>query len=226
MLNRKNKLENCNFQFTFRHIVILLTSSMLNMKNKLESCIFQFPILYRCPKGSAAMQPCPAGSYQPELQAGACEPCEAGSFCPLGATTTSACPPGYYCPRATRSALANACKPGTYSADSNLEQASECSPCEESFFCADHGAPAATGKCSAGYFCQNGAKHNQPAPGTKENGPCPVGKFCESRESAEECPEGTFGEVERAQSARQCSPCPPGFACPVRAEIAFCRRNR
>ena len=64
--------------------------------------------------GAAVQIPCPPGTFQRSVGSKSCDPCEDGSFCPLGAIEPQPCPPGYECKGATKHAYDSPCEPGKY----------------------------------------------------------------------------------------------------------------
>ena len=114
------------------------------------------------------------------------------------------------------------CSNGTYT-DSNttgLQGASECLPCETSYYCRS-GQLIAT--CAAGYYCKSGAKEDIPLttgnfsdcqPDDECAGPCPTGHYCEDGTMVPTpCPETTFRNVSGGEQINDCEPCTAGFMC-------------
>eukprot|EP00994_Dinema_validum_P000383 NODE_1071_length_1119_cov_117.414953_g820_i0.p1 GENE.NODE_1071_length_1119_cov_117.414953_g820_i0~~NODE_1071_length_1119_cov_117.414953_g820_i0.p1 ORF type:complete len:315 (-),score=41.32 NODE_1071_length_1119_cov_117.414953_g820_i0:16-960(-) len=67
------------------------------------------PFGFHCPVGSHKPVQCPSGYYQNEVGKGDCKPCPAGYYCDLDEkcsdsnyTQPHICPPGHYCPPATK----------------------------------------------------------------------------------------------------------------------------
>ena len=73
------------------------------------------------------MPSCDAGSYQDETNASSCKLCDAGDFCPAGASLK----------------LAPTCTPGTYANMSEADGEPECFECNPGFECAGGGRPPA-----------------------------------------------------------------------------------
>ncbi|ELR61474.1 hypothetical protein M91_11522, partial [Bos mutus] len=155
-----------------------------------------------CPEGSPEATPCPPGSFCATSEDGLTgAPCPPGTFC----QRAGPCPPGHYCPRG--SAMPQPCPPGTFSPHSKLSsefpcprgtyrpqrrgtQWSDCSPCEPGSYCPLPGLAAASGPCSAGFYCTKGASVPNPSDGTTGD-LCPLGHFC-------------------PQGSPRPTPCPPG----------------
>jgi hypothetical protein len=109
-----------------------------------------------CSPGALAPQLCLSGSYNPDAARSACSPCPSGALCTgFGLQNYSVCPQGSYCPLG--SAFPIACPIGTFSAQYNLGNASQCTPCLRGQYCESQGLTAPTGLCIQGFFCNAGA---------------------------------------------------------------------
>ena len=76
--------------------------------------------------------------------------CQAGYYCPDGSvqTTEVVCPDGAYCP--IGSAVPTDCPNGTYSNQTGLESASQCTACLEGYYCNGFGLTSVSGPCKEG----------------------------------------------------------------------------
>ena len=217
---------------------------------------------YYCPLGSdsATKFPCPAGTFSPATDltsAGDCSVCWEGHACPQasgGATPPLDCAAGHYCPGAPENAFDTdynyenyfgdratfpeefPCPPGTFTAATDLTQASECSPCDPGHFCSGGGS-AVSGDCAAGHYCPTNTTFatQYPCPaGTfsaatdltdgSECSACPEGSFCPAGSTAPSpCPAGTYTNVTNTRydypshtwGEGSCAVCPAGFRCPA-----------
>ena len=178
-----------------------------------------------CPQGTSYARPCTAGYACPTAGMSAVGPaCTAGYFCTLSATTVTPsggaqgggpCTPGYYCP--TGSVAMVPCPQGTYS-NANLNTVStQCTPCDDGYYCAQPAATTTTAQCYAGYYCQKvgGALVGFTVPN-------PSNKICSIGYS---CPLGTTQQVACSSSTYQdnagqatCKACPPGYYCSATAK--------
>ena len=177
---------------------------------------------HRCPEGSAAMQPCPAGSYADKDGMSKCEVCLAGKFCPQQSDRTDQpCGQGSYCPAGTGSPIP--CPPGTFGNDDNLESANDCQQCPEGYYCdpptdTTVGLTEYTTQCDAGYECIEGAVGATPMDGVTGI-LCPVGYYCPNTATPQlltakqPCPVGTYGNKAGAKEVGECQNCPAGFEC-------------
>lgn len=97
---------------------------------------------------SGSCTACPAGTYQPLDGQATCYACEAGYLCyegcnkqyPTDVTTDKGeiCPPGYYCPSGSPSAIA--CSAGYFSDISGKGDSSACNPCPAGSYGVDTGS--------------------------------------------------------------------------------------
>ena len=187
-----------------------------------------------CPVGSAEMLPCPAGSYQDELEMATCDPCPASYYCEQQTESPAVCPAGHYCPESTPSATSFPCPASTFSNRTGLALSSECTPslpgtaslsagliapsheCGAGHYC-NRGAATifptdgiSGDKCAAGYICLSGA--SSPGPSDYVTGyPAPPGSYAPPGSSAEiGCAPGTYTSSEASPS---CLACPAGSVC-------------
>lgn len=196
---------------------------------------------FYCPSGTGTVWGvCPLGSYgsqtgfYEESQCSACDggeycaltnltspngPCDAGFYCrsgsdsaqPSGLTAGDAgpCPVGHYCESGTQEPTA--CPIGTFSNETLLEAASDCTLCTPSYYCDATGLTMPVGLCNEGFYCSEGANSSSPPVATANGGPCPTGTFCLTGTSVPvNCPAGTYNDVEQMS---ECKACPEGYYC-------------
>ena len=144
---------------------------------------------YYSTAGSSAPIPCDAGYYAPGSAQSECWECPAGFYCPNQTTIEyTTCPSGFYCPNA--SYTPTACPLGTYSTEDGLGNSSDCTPCDEGYYCGTNALPAPTGQCSPGFWCTFGSTTAEPVD-QSFGGWCPVGHYCEiGTIQPEPCPAG------------------------------------
>jgi hypothetical protein len=148
------------------------------------------------------------------------QPCTAGSYCPLGSSSTI---------------NITLCPPGSYNPNTGGESADACKHCPAGKYCLE-GATTPSGDCPIGSYCL--AKTVSDTAGTScpagtyndyagaksvtECKICPMGYYCTGGStSAVLCPLGTFSdqvkvgmEVDDGVSgSRYCTPCPEGHMC-------------
>ena len=158
--------------------------------------------------------PCPPGTYEPRRGALECQLCPAGYFCAQGSTQPQLCPERGFCPPGSEAM--EVCPPGSYNANTGLEEQAQCVPCPTGFYCQDG---RLLGECDAGYFCYTGSASAQPAdPDDDErnysNGPCPLGHFClQGAQSPTVCSAGRIRATVGAREDADCEVCPAGFYC-------------
>lgn len=165
---------------------------------------------YFCPPGTVnpSQYSCPAGTFSDSVNLvshSGCTQCPAGYTCGVSTTTAQLqeCRLGYYCPNGTASGFDIPCPPGTFSANSLLGRAAECSICPPGSFCSG-GEITVSGPCSAGYVCPAGSM-------TPTQLPCPAGTFSSETDlfniaQCLECGAGFYCE----EAATQMTPCPAG----------------
>ncbi|KAK2847208.1 hypothetical protein Q5P01_010207 [Channa striata] len=173
-------------------------------------------LLRPCPKGHY----CPAGTSLPNEH-----PCPVGSFNSRQGTDSPAgctpCAAGQYCPSVGLSKPAGTtapivCPEGSWSNSSGLSWQEDCKPCVGGFYCDSVGLTKPRGRCSAGYYCLEGAVTPTPTDGTT-GGPCPESHYCpEGTVQPVPCDPGTYSAVTLAT---KCDVCVPGCAGSVTAAI-------
>ncbi|GMF22634.1 unnamed protein product [Phytophthora lilii] len=216
------------------------------------------PAGYYCPAGTAEVPvPCPVGTFSDAIRltnetgclectpgsfcasVGLLQPtglCAAGNFCPprsesaFGKTAdneTHVCPAGSYCPKGTY--LPIPCPVGTFSNETGLVEAADCTFCDEGSYCSDTGLIEPTGLCDAGYICKRNNTQSNPSSGIVKvvtnavdsaeltiyfgGQPCPTGSYCPKGSSSSIlCAEGSYINVT---SSPTCLACPPGYFCPL-----------
>jgi hypothetical protein len=125
------------------------------------------PVGHYCQPHTARPQPCPVGSYMPDLGAKyaeasaaaassepastACVPCDAGYACPLqGLSAMQVCPAGTYSPAKAGGCFA--CRVGHLCpAPQTTQAAYEAALCPAGSYCAGRATPAVA--CPLGYYC-------------------------------------------------------------------------
>ncbi|EDV25654.1 uncharacterized protein TRIADDRAFT_55968 [Trichoplax adhaerens] len=147
--------------------------------------------------------------------------CDAGFYCVSGVNVSKpvsgahtgiggVCPPGYYCPAGT--SVPKGCPPGTYSANSQLEHADNCTQCEYGKYCSGYNSTEPVGPCDPGFYCLRGSTTPNPPTVTEIGGPCPVGRYCESGTSyPKPCNAGSYNNIS---GQAICFACPSSFYCP------------
>eukprot|EP01022_Parablepharisma_sp_SALTPOND_P023128 TRINITY_DN47_c0_g6_i1.p1 TRINITY_DN47_c0_g6~~TRINITY_DN47_c0_g6_i1.p1 ORF type:complete len:4331 (-),score=484.04 TRINITY_DN47_c0_g6_i1:2741-15733(-) len=178
------------------------------------------PIGYYCEEGASYPAPCSPGRActTTKMSADGIQ-CDGGYYCTLAAKKTNptiaaegggACGPGYYCPPGSSAPIP--CPAGTYSNANLNSHESQCTPCDDGYYC---DAPAATdkkGTCSEGFYCKKavgaviGFITAEP-----EDHQCPEGY---------KCPAGTLDKIPCPNNQYQdiigqatCKDCPPGYWC-------------
>lgn len=191
-----------------------------------------------CPEGSAYELLCVPGSYSPSPGAAVCADCPSGRLCPVDATVVpSGCPTGFYCP--TRSFIESPCPQGTFSAATNLSDASGCQACSSGSYCATTGLSAPTGPCRAGFLCVAGSTTASPLSvalltnvdcsdlifaqveilkdgilANVTSGSCPAGHYCPAGTTQPvPCPAGFYLPTLHGASVGDCRSCTAGSFC-------------
>ena len=124
--------------------------------------------------------------------------CEAGHFCPAGASSSTAC------------------AAGTYSDRTKLSEQSHCKECEPGYFCTG-GESASTQQCQQGYACPGGASSATPSGvysktnTPRNNGQCPKGHYCPTgTDIPKPCERGKY---QPSEGQHECLDCPEGKYC-------------
>ncbi|KAI0235934.1 hypothetical protein LSAT2_013520, partial [Lamellibrachia satsuma] len=142
-----------------------------------------------------------------------CDPYELNNV--TGIIVPVDCPPGYYCPTRTEFAYQNPCAPGTFSNTTQLTSQDDCFNCLGEYFCETPGSTSPTGPCLAGFFCTSRANESSPTDSVTGN-ICPQGKYCpEGSSEGVDCPIGYYGNRTGLTAAVDCTPCDPGYYCPM-----------
>ena len=95
---------------------------------------------------------------------------------------------GYYCPPAC--GLPMPCPKGRFGNRTMMTDESECSLCEEGYYCPHNGSSSSYDKCHAGFYCSLGSTQAEPIK-ERFGDECPIGHFCEEGSSAPTaCDEG------------------------------------
>lgn len=166
-----------------------------------------------CPEGTPVPIPCSDGTYMSQTGAAACWACTAGYYC-TALNTPVLCPPGYYCPEGT-GLVWQSCPAGTFSMDTGLANATQCTQCLGGYYCSEKNATAITGPCAAGYYCTSGSDMSMPDVGfTGIAGPCTPGHYCRQQTSTPSpCPTGTFSNDTHLLDSSNCTLCSYGTYC-------------
>jgi hypothetical protein len=218
----------------------------------------QCPSGYNCIAGTSHFQlhPCPLGAYCkdgvyaacPEGTTGDalygmslndCKTCPSGTSCGEGATTSTTCGKGYYCPTGV-AAPGYPCPAGTFGGYmSGKIDPAQCLTCPPGHYCeegAEDPTPVPEGYynplqgidsldgcqvCPPGYYC--------PAPLDGNGDPtadyigvsylgtyCAVGHYCPAGSisaTGNPCPAGTYNDRIDVHNVEHCLPCPKGSKC-------------
>eukprot|EP01135_Chromosphaera_perkinsii_P005913 Nk52_evm8s371 gene=Nk52_evmTU8s371 len=176
-----------------------------------------------CPDGhatysSSAPVPCPPGSYNPNVGSASsanCLACTARQACPSAgqSSVTDSCAEGYYCPEGTAAKKSHPCYPGTYSQATNLQSATECLQCPQSFACGWATGVSVNPKvaCMAGHYCPAGT-------GFADQFPCPPGTFTGATDlfQSTDCTDCTAGNYCLGGGSTVTGTCPVGHYCPTK----------
>jgi hypothetical protein len=174
---------------------------------------------------------CPTGSYgitaAGQSESHACKYCEPGYYCPSTGTTKAtrtACPAGAYCPMG--STTPTYCPAGYYSANPSQQSIGTCIVCPAGTYCINAGSTAPVA-CPAYYYCPEGTSDyiTYPCPGgtfsettgrwlSSQCTNCTEGYFCPGDNSPQPCPAGRWNQYQGIDSMHDCDRCSPGYACP------------
>ncbi|KAF0717142.1 hypothetical protein As57867_002460, partial [Aphanomyces stellatus] len=192
-----------------------------------------------CPSGTIVPLPCPAGTFANVTGLATCMQCPLRYYCTIGTTNPLSCPAGHFCPLGTTFANQFPCLPGSYSNQSSLGLATECTACPPGLFCTGQDPTnTPTGRCASGYYCSaaaarpmptdnvtggicndgfvclGGASVPNPVDGTTGR-LCAPGSFCVNG-TEQPCPLHTYTGVAGQTS---CAPCPLGRFCPSNTSV-------
>ncbi|XP_070552128.1 fibrillin-2-like [Ptychodera flava] len=185
------------------------------------------PVGHYCAEGTATPQPCPPGTFNPDMRLTAenecrnCTPgyycghhgmnytdtqCDAGYYCDTGADIAQfkQCTPGHYCPVGTD--LPIDCPAGYWSNTPGLTAESECTGCTGGYYCPTTGMTAVTEQCWGGYYCPGNVSVPNPVEFI-----CPIGMVCPNgSEIYKSCEPGRFTNYT---GASECEICTEGYYC-------------
>nr|XP_054760934.1 uncharacterized protein LOC129267226 [Lytechinus pictus] len=178
-----------------------------------------------CEAGSSGLTSCASGTYQDDFGMDSCKSCPAGfycdatlqndTFCSHSVQNPQPCPQGHYCPMGTKYSKEFPCPNGTFSDQTNLEEADDCTPCSGGMYCDRESLTAPYGECEAGYYCISGASSPTPTDGVTGD-ICPVGTYCPTGSNKTyDCPPSTYNPTEGRESISECLACDAGEYCPV-----------
>ncbi|KAJ6656075.1 hypothetical protein lerEdw1_004481 [Lerista edwardsae] len=157
---------------------------------------YQCPPGFYCPpKTGVPLYPCPPGTYNPSPgidQVGRCQPCPAGTEVLILSYIGE-----YLVSGSGLSVFSRAFRNPEVLQYLSLEDS--CIACPPGHYCLSPGLSAASGLCSAGYYCLPGASSPSPT-GTRFPTEFP-------------CPRGYYNPDPMTQSLDSCLPCPPGHYC-------------
>jgi hypothetical protein len=158
------------------------------------------------------------GTYQPSTGQATCETCPVGFYCDASdPTTASSCPKGYYCPSGTEHSNENPCPPGTYRAFTKGEQLSDCTNCDDGYFCQHSGQTSQSTKVLERYHNNGVDAQVLPSYIAGENPTpylCPQTMYCvEGTHQAPSCINGYWTAWLGAGSENDCITCPRGRWC-------------
>lgn len=139
---------------------------------------FTCPLGYYCPTGTADPLACPSGAYQNQTGGVSCPACPERYYCELATIQPKHCEVGYFCPSGTMRSNQYPCIAGTWSNETHLASADECSPCPPGMFCdGDYPTSSPSGICDPGYYCSGGSTTATPSR-VLEGGLCSAGYIC------------------------------------------------
>ena len=153
-----------------------------------------------CAAGATSPAPCAAGRYGRGYNATACDACPFGFECSVGTVDPAVCDAGGYCAGASADEVT--CPDGTYSNNTGLATAGQCTACPPGLACVG----GALLPCAAGYFCTSGA-----ASVTGEL--CPGGFYCPAGSAIPTICANDTVSVAGSDEPSDCTDCPAGFRC-------------
>ncbi|KAE8591947.1 hypothetical protein XENTR_v10018612 [Xenopus tropicalis] len=199
-----------------------------------------------CITGSYRPELCPSGTFSSDYglsNESQCKPCPPGYYCfgtgrtspsglclegyycdsrqePIIDLTQYICLQGYFCPTGTKYGTQFSCPAGTYGARTGLKNITECITCPVGKYCKGEGLSKPSGECSPGYWCQHGAKEENPRDGLS-GVVCPPGHYCTAGFycplgtglDLKPCPSGTYSPEPGLQSVTGCKICDGGKFC-------------
>ena len=213
------------------------------------------PAGFYCEANAFIPVPCPAGTYGGAAglaTSGVCTPCPAGSYCseagllsvsglceagywckgsaitprPTSGPTGEICTAGGYCELGTK--IVKSCQSGTYNPSIGKKYISDCLKCLPGHYCQGDLSSKPTGKCTAGWYCTQGALPTDKGSSVPDQYPAQPGTYTISVATTTyptddpvyvlhtpaieiPCPVGTY--TDKWHSAT-CFPCYQGFYCP------------
>ena len=163
-----------------------------------------------CPVNANRNQPCPNGTYQPNVGSPltACMPAPAnGTYIPFsGSTIFLSAPPGYY---STYGEIPTMCQPGTFS---SMAGATSCSICPSGTQC-PHSGMIVPIPCFPGTFTTPGITTSCQA--------CGRGFYCPDGIARVACAIATYAADEPFRTI-ECDTCPAGYYCPTNSLQILC----
>ena len=150
--------------------------------------------------GSEEEIPCPAGTFNPDVNGSSitsCRACTAGYYC-LEKTITphETCEKGFYCPTNITDGVSSLiigsygpkqipCPPKTFRNDTGGRNVDDCYPCPKTYYCPQ---------------------------GSETPKPCPRGYYCPAQVSEQQpCPIGTFSNRAGLAKLEECTNCTKGW---------------
>lgn len=122
-------------------------------------------------------------------------PCEQGTYCPVGSSSTTPCPAG------------------TYGNRPNMPLLTDCTNCEPGYYCDGTGLTEPSGTCLEGFYCTGKAILQNPI-NESYGDECPNGHYCPQNSSQPTpCNSGYYQPLTRRTSENDCIICTPGEYC-------------
>jgi hypothetical protein len=163
-----------------------------------------------CPVNANRNQPCPNGTYQPDVGSPRtqCLPPPAnGTYIPFsGSAIFLSAQPGYY---STYGEVPKMCQPGTFSSAAGAAACIDCPPGTQ----CPHSGMIAPMPCYPGTFTTPGIK--------TECQPCGRGYYCPNGIARVACAATTYADGDLLR-VRECDTCPAGHYCPSTTTIFTC----